>query len=154
MTQHAPALVGAFCTLYGSRRFVIKIPGGNEDNHRNSRDGVRDSDHLRGITARRRVPARYLLYGVDETVAAIGKTVKSAYRIDTVSGKTWRIESKPFFTGSHDAQNKPMTSWADGWEEMAESPDAAVAKQQAEFRAAMDSWKTLRAVESTPSPTP
>jgi hypothetical protein len=93
---------------------------------------------------------RFQLYGVDETAPATGKMVKSVYRIDTVSGKTWRLTSKPFFTGSQDAQHNPMTSWADGWEEMPESPEAGMAKEQAEWRAAASYWQH----RETPSPSP
>ncbi len=92
---------------------------------------------------------RFQLYGVDET-ALDGKTVKSVYRIDTVSGKTWRVKSKAFFTGTQDAQHKPMVNWADGWEEMPESPEAAVAQEQAEWRAAASYWQQ----RGTPSPSP
>jgi hypothetical protein len=93
---------------------------------------------------------RFQLYGVDETAPGTGKTVKSVYRIDTVSGKTWRVTSKAFFTGSQDAQHNPMTSWADGWEEMPKSPEAAAAKEQAEWRAAASYWQQ----RGTPSPSP
>jgi hypothetical protein len=79
---------------------------------------------------------RYRLYSIDETSNANGKTVKSVYRLDVVTGKTWRIESKPVPAGVQDAQHNPIVSWADGWEEMLESTDAAVAKMQAEFQRA------------------
>src|SRR6266496_5338342 len=76
------------------------------------------------------VPPRFHLYGIDETSSADGKTIKSVYRLDTISGRAWRISSKPY-QFSQDAQGKPMINWADGWEEMPESPDAAIAKSQA-----------------------
>jgi hypothetical protein len=93
---------------------------------------------------------RYQLYGVDETAPATGKTVKSVYRIDMLSGKTWRVNSKAFLTGTQDEQNKPMLNWADGWEEIPESQDAAVAKEQAQWRAAASYWQQ----RGTPSPSP
>jgi len=77
---------------------------------------------------------RFQLYNVDDTSEASGKTVKWIYRLDTVSGKTWRMSSNPAVM-SEDAQHKPIiATWGDGWEEMPESPEAAVAKAQAEFR--------------------
>jgi len=88
---------------------------------------------------------RFQLCGVDET-AGNGKTVKSVYRIDTVSGKTWRVTSKPFFTGAQDEQHNPLASWADGWEEMPDSPEAAIAKEQAGWENAQ------RAARQTPPP--
>src|SRR5947209_8394144 len=84
---------------------------------------------LRG--ARALEQPRYQLYSMDEASSANGKTVKSVYRIDTVSGRTWRISSSAFQTGAVDAQHKPVLGWADAWEEMSESPQAAVAKEQA-----------------------
>jgi hypothetical protein len=82
-----------------------------------------------------RAPAqqRFQLYSIDETSPANGKTVKSVYRFDRVTGKAWRISSRPFEV-SRDAQHDPMVNWADGWEEMPESPEAAVAKEQAEIK--------------------
>ena len=44
------------------------------------------------------------LYGIDETSSENGKTVKSVYRLDTISDKTWRVSSKPF-VASGDLQN-------------------------------------------------
>lgn len=85
-------------------------------------------------------PSRYQLYGIDETSSADGKTVKSVYRLDTISGKAWRISSKPY-QFSQDAQGKPMINWADGWEEMPESPDAAVAKSQQELQREKAAWQ-------------
>ena len=79
---------------------------------------------------------RYRLYRIDETSNANGKTVKSVYRLDVTTGKTWRIASSPVATGAQDAQHNSVVSWADGWEEMPESTDAAVAKMQAEFQRA------------------
>jgi len=92
---------------------------------------------------------RFQLHGLDE-IGLDGKTVRSVYRIDTVTGKTWRVKSKPFYTGTQDAQNKPMVNWADGWEEMPESPEAAVRKEQAEWQAVASYWQH----RGTPSPTP
>lgn len=79
---------------------------------------------------------RYQLYSTDETSMANGKTFKSVYRLDTVSGKTWRMSSSPVQTTAQDAQHNPVVTWADGWEEMPESAEAAVAKAQAEWRRA------------------
>jgi hypothetical protein len=85
-----------------------------------------------------RTPAqdRYRLYSFDETSNANGKTVKAVYRLDVTTGKTWRIASSPVATGAQDAQHNSIVSWADGWEEMPESTDAAVTKMQAEFQRA------------------
>src|SRR6266576_1243892 len=84
-----------------------------------------------------RAPARrrYQLYSIDETASPSGKNVKSVYRLDTITGKTWRITANPVPTGSKDSQNNPIVLWPDGWEELPESPEAAVAKAQAELRA-------------------
>ena len=79
---------------------------------------------------------RYQLYGVDEMSAANGKTVKSVYRLDTITGKTWRMSSNPVPIGGQDAHGNPAITWADGWEEMPESPEAAVAKAEEEWRRA------------------
>jgi len=65
---------------------------------------------------------RYQLYGVDETSSENGKTVKSVYRVDTITGRTWRVSSSPLPTGAVDAQHKPVAAWVDAWEEMPESP--------------------------------
>lgn len=88
--------------------------------------------HVERVRAQR----RYQLYSIDETSSASGKTVKSVYRLDTVSGKTWRMSSSPVQTTAQDAQHNSVVTWADGWEEMPESPEAAVAKAQAEWRRA------------------
>ena len=79
---------------------------------------------------------RYQLYSIDETSSANAKTVKSIYRLDTVSGRTWRMSSNPVQTPAQDAQHNPVVTWADAWEEMPESAEAAVAKAQAEWRRA------------------
>jgi hypothetical protein len=81
----------------------------------------------------RRAPEqpRYQIYSVDEISPASGTTVKSVYRLDTISGRTWRVSSSPLQTGTVDAQHKPVVAWADVWKEMEESPEAAVAKEQA-----------------------
>jgi hypothetical protein len=94
-----------------------------------------------------RAPARYQLYGIDETSSGNGKTVKSVYRLDMISGRTWRVSSKPF-VASGDLQHNPLVNWADGWEEMPESPEAAVAKAQAEWRHAAAS----QTIQPTASP--
>ncbi len=73
---------------------------------------------------------RYQLYSIEETSSANGKNVRSIYRLDTVSGKTWRISSNPVPTAAKDSQNNPMVIWAAGWEELPDSPEAAVAKAQ------------------------
>jgi hypothetical protein len=78
----------------------------------------------------------YQLYSIEETSSANGKTVKSVYRVDTVSGKTWRMSSNPVPTTAQDAQHNPVVTWADGWEEMPESPEAAVTKAKAEWQRA------------------
>jgi hypothetical protein len=80
---------------------------------------------------------RYRLYSIDETSSANGKTVKSVYRLDTIRGRTWRLSSNPVQTAAQDAQHNPVVTWADGWEEMPESAEAAVAKAQAEWQRAM-----------------
>lgn len=79
---------------------------------------------------------RYVLYGMDETSSANGKIVKSVYRIDTITGKTWRVSSNPIPIGGQDPQHNPTVTWADGWEEMPESAEAAIAKAQAEWKRA------------------
>lgn len=92
---------------------------------------------------------RYQLYSMDETSAANGKTAKSVYRVDTVSGRTWRISSSAFQTGALDAQHNPVLGWADAWEEISESSEAAVAKEQAGWQ------RTLDKARPTPTnPTP
>jgi hypothetical protein len=102
----------------------------------------------------RRVPEqpRYQLYSIDETSAASGKTVKSVYRLDTISGKAWRISSSPLQIGAVDGQRKPVVAWADAWEEFAESSEAAVAKEQAGWQRALDA--THAASAQQPSATP
>jgi hypothetical protein len=77
---------------------------------------------------------RYRLFSFDETAAGNGKTVKSVYRIDTLTGKAWRISSSPVDVGAYDAQKNPVMAWADGWEEIAESRELAIAKVQAEWK--------------------
>jgi hypothetical protein len=76
---------------------------------------------------------RYQLYNVDDVSSVSGKTVKWVYRLDTVSGRTWCMSSNPVPTKGQDAQHNPIIMWADGWEEMPESPEAAVAKTQAQL---------------------
>ena len=88
---------------------------------------------------------RYQIYSVDETSSASGKPVKSVYRLDKITGRTWRISSSPLQTGAVDAQHQPVVAWADAWEEIAESAEAAVAKEQA-------GWQ--RALEQARSPAP
>jgi hypothetical protein len=72
---------------------------------------------------------RYQLYGIDEISPFDGKTVKSVFRLDTISGKTWRLSSNALATGV----DKPSFDFADGWEEMPESPEAALAKGRAKW---------------------
>jgi len=86
-----------------------------------------------------RAPAhrRYQLYSIEETSSANGKNVKSIYRLDTISGKTWQLSANPVATDSKDSQNNPIVMWADGWEELPESREAAVAKAQAEYQHAI-----------------
>ena len=98
-----------------------------------------------------RPPAQpqYQLYSLDEIYPQSGETGKSVYRIDTFSGRTWRITWKAFSTGTKDEQNKPMLSWADAWEEIPESPDEAVAKEQAPWLRAL---AEARAQRATPTP--
>ena len=86
-----------------------------------------------------RVPVhrRYQLYSIEETATPSGKNVKSVYRIDTITGNTWRITANPVPTASKDSQNNPIVMWPDGWEELPESPEAAVAKAQAEYQRAL-----------------
>ena len=91
---------------------------------------------------------RYQLYGLDETSSTSGKTVKSVYRVDIITGRTWRVSSSPLQTGAVDAQHKPVVAWVDAWEEMPESPEAAVAKEQAGWQRALD-----QAHASPPEPT-
>jgi hypothetical protein len=98
-----------------------------------------------------RTPAqqRYQLYSVDEISPRDGTMIKSLYRLDAVSGKTWHLSTKAFLTGTNDEHNKPMISFADGWEETSESPDEAVAKEQAPWLRALAEAKAQRA---TPTP--
>jgi hypothetical protein len=92
----------------------------------------------------------YQLYGIDETAAATGKTVKSVYRLDVISGRTWRVSSSPFQTGAHDAQHNPVVTWADGWEELLESPEAAAAKAQAGWQRAIEDARAAAQPSVTP----
>jgi hypothetical protein len=80
-----------------------------------------------------RVPTqqRYQLCSVDETSSGTDKTVKSVYRHNY--RKDWRMSAR-LWEMSRDAQNQPMVNWADGWEEMPESTEAAVALEQAQLR--------------------
>jgi len=64
-----------------------------------------------------------------------------------ISGRTWRVSSKPF-VASGDLQHDPLVTWADGWEEMPESPEAAAARAQAEWRRAAAS----QTIQPTASP--
>ena len=97
---------------------------------------------------------RYQLYSMDETSAESGATVKSVYRVDTVSGRTWRISSTPFDTGTFDAQHKPVIAWADAWEEMPESTKAALAKEQASWQQLIDQHARRATEPAQPSVTP
>ena len=92
--------------------------------------------------------SRYQLYGVDETSSANGKTMKSVYRVDTISGKTWRMSSNPVPIPVGGDPQHPTVNWADAWEEMPESPEAGVAKAQEEYRRAAAN----QATQPTPSP--
>jgi len=71
--------------------------------------------------------------------------------IAEISGKSWRVSSKPAFV-SEDSQHNPVVLWAYGWEEMSESPDTAVAKAQAELRHTASQWEQIRKMQPTPSP--
>jgi hypothetical protein len=98
---------------------------------------------------------RYQLYGLDETSSTTGKTVKSVYRVDTITGRTWRVSSSPLQTGAGDAQHKPVVAWADAWEEMPESPEAAVAKEQAGWQRALEQARATGSTQpAQPSVTP
>lgn len=98
---------------------------------------------------------RYQLYSIDETSAASGKTVKSVYRLDTISGRAWRISSSPVQTGALDAQHKPVVTWADAWEQLAESSEAAVAKEQAGWQRALEQARGTGSTQpAQPSATP
>jgi hypothetical protein len=54
------------------------------------------------------------------------KARKYVYRLETISGRTWRMSSWPLMTDRKDDQGKPIVGWADGWEEMPESREAAL----------------------------
>ena len=95
---------------------------------------------------------RYQLYSIDETSAASGKTVKSVYRLDTISGRAWRISSSPLQTGAVDAQHKPVVGWAVAWEELAESAEAAVAKEQAGWQRALNAAHAAPTQETSATP--
>jgi hypothetical protein len=92
---------------------------------------------------------RYQLYGIDETSSYNGKTVKSVWRLDTISGKAWRKSSRAGLnkTLGNDEQGNPRFIIGEGWEEMSESPWAAVAKEQAE-------WEAGAATYRSPTPNP
>jgi hypothetical protein len=47
------------------------------------------------------------------------------------------MSSNPVTTTAQDAQHNPVIDWADGWEEMPESPEAAVAKAQEKWQRAV-----------------
>ncbi len=99
--------------------------------------------------------SRYQLYSVEETASPSGKNVKSVYRLDTISGKTWRLSANPVPTASKDSQNNPIVMWPDGWEELPESPGAAVAKAQAEYGRAVEQARASRSTQpAQPSSTP
>jgi hypothetical protein len=103
-----------------------------------------------------RTPAqqRYQLYSVDEISPLDGKTIKSFYRLDAISGKTWYLKPKPFFTGTNDEQNKPIISYAYGWEETSESPDEAVEKEEAPWLRALVAGAKARRATPTPHESP
>jgi|SRR6516165_6834307 hypothetical protein len=85
--------------------------------------------------------SRYQLYSVEETSDAIGQNLKSIYRLDTISGKTWRMTSKPIVSPPDAQHDKPsILTWANGWEEMSEI-DAALVKAKAEYVDAVESQK-------------
>ena len=84
---------------------------------------------------------RYQLYSVEETSDANGQNAKSIYRLDTISGKTWRMTSKPIVSPPDAQHDKPsILTWANGWEEMSEI-DAALVKAKAEYLDAVESQK-------------
>jgi hypothetical protein len=92
---------------------------------------------------------RYQLYSVEDISDATGKTVKWVYRLDTTSGKAWRMTSKAAINTmlGKDEKGNPRLMWGDGWEEMAESPDAALVKERAE-------WQRAAASYQSPTPNP
>jgi hypothetical protein len=94
---------------------------------------------------------RYQLYSIEETASPSGQNVRSVYRLDTISGKTWRISANPVPTESKDSQNNPLVMWPEGWEELPESPEAAVAKAAAEYQRAVE---YARASKKTQPPQP
>jgi len=102
-----------------------------------------------------RPPAQpqYQLYSLDEIYPQSGEKGKSVYRIDTFSGRTWRITWTAFPTGTKDEQNKPMLSWADSWKEISESPEEAVAKEQAPWLSAVAAARA-QAASATPHESP
>jgi hypothetical protein len=91
--------------------------------------------------------SRYQLYGVDETSSANGKTMKSVYRVDTISGKTWRMSSNPVPIPVGGDPQHPTVNWADAWEEMSESSEEAVAKEQARWRGALEQARSAKTTE-------
>jgi hypothetical protein len=77
----------------------------------------------------------------DRTSDANGQNAKSIYRLDTISGKTWRMTSKPIVSPPDAQHDKPsMLTWANGWEEMSEI-EAALVKAKAEYLDAVESQK-------------
>ena len=88
-----------------------------------------------GLSAPSRAQHRYELHAVEEIAPANGRVVKSVYRFDTVTGKAWRIGANPVQTNPQDP--KAIVIWAEGWEEVPESLDLAVAKAQAEWQRAI-----------------
>ncbi|MGC1322359.1 MAG: hypothetical protein WA849_09270 [Candidatus Udaeobacter sp.] len=59
---------------------------------------------------------RYQLYSVEDTSAVNGKTVKEIDRLDTISGKTWRMTEKPAINraAGKDEQGNPRIIWGEG----------------------------------------
>jgi hypothetical protein len=91
---------------------------------------------------------RYQLYGVEETSGVNQQNVKLVYRLDTISGKTWRMTMKPIFSPPDAQHDKPsILTWAEGWEEMSEI-DAAIVKAKTEYQDAIEFQK------GWPKPTP
>lgn len=78
----------------------------------------------------------YQLKSVDETTRDGNHTVKSLYRMETTTGHTWHLESSPVWTGSHDTAGQDIVVWADGWQEIPESTELAIAAERKRIAAA------------------
>lgn len=76
----------------------------------------RDVSHSSG-----QATSHYELKDVEET-AHNGKPIRNLYKIDVATGHVWRLEASPLVSSNL----KDVLTWADGWEPIQESTDAAL----------------------------